>query len=287
MNKFIKVGISLLGRNPRVIWHLRYLKRFHKILHLKHPRDIFEIMIKQSIDNANNPLWVRLADKKAVREYVISQIGSQYVNRLYGCYSCAEEIDFEKLPKSFVLKTNNGCGTNLIVRDKRTLDTREACLKLNKWLAFPYGELTGQLHYTKISRCIIAEEYMTDSLTKGKSLVDYKFYCIKGEAKYVMVCSDRKANSHDYRRMIYTMNWLECPEYTVFCESVRDRTPRPVAFDDMRRVVNILAKPFEFVRIDFYQINGQPIFGEFTFTPGLDYHTETFLLELLCQLQNK
>ena len=32
----------------------------------------------------------------------------------------------------------------------------------------------------------------------------------------------------------------------------------------------MLAKDFEFVRVDFYDINGVPILGELTFTPGWD-----------------
>ncbi len=32
--------------------------------------------------------------------------------------------------------------------------------KLNRWLKFPYGELTGQLHYTRIKPLIIVEEYL-------------------------------------------------------------------------------------------------------------------------------
>jgi hypothetical protein len=36
----------------------------------------------------------------------------------------------------------------------------------------------------------------------------------------------------------------------------------------MIKYAEILAKPFPFVRIDFYDYNGKPILGEMTFTPG-------------------
>ena len=88
-----------LSRMPKFVWHLRYFKRFHRLLHLNHPRDMFEQMVRFTIENANNPLWIRLADKYAVRDYVIKEIGSQYVNKLYGYWSNAAEIDFASLPE--------------------------------------------------------------------------------------------------------------------------------------------------------------------------------------------
>ena len=30
-----------------------------------------------------------------------------------------------------------------------------------------------------------------------------------------------------------------------------------------------LSSPFPFVRVDFYEIDGKPVFGEMTFTPGM------------------
>ena len=43
---------------------------------------------------------------------------------------------------------------------------------------------------------------------------------------------------------------------------------KPISYDKMVEMCNKLGKDFPFVRIDFYEINGNPIFGEMTFTPA-------------------
>ena len=44
--------------------------------------------------------------------------------------------------------------------------------------------------------------------------------------------------------------------------------PRPKSFEEMKRMVSILASNIPFSRIDFYEINGKPYFGEITFFPA-------------------
>ena len=36
----------------------------------------------------------------------------------------------------------------------------------------------------------------------------------------------------------------------------------------MLKIAERLSKPFPFVRVDFYDLNGKPILGEMTFTPA-------------------
>lgn len=275
----------ILSYMPKFVWHLRYFKRFRRLLHLSHPRDMFEQMVKFTIENANNPLWIRLADKYAVRDYVIEKIGVKYVNNLYGCWSDATEIDFATLPDKFVLKTNNGCATNLIIKDKRTIDINDICHNLNRWLVYPYGALTGQLHYSHIKPLIIAEEFLSDGQEKGKMLIDYKFICLNGRPIYCQLCSNRILNTHKYFMEIFDMNWQRLENcYTSDAQIPKVPTACPSSFEEMKRLASILARPFSFVRIDFYQINGHPIFGEFTFSPGLDYLSDDFLQQMLEEL---
>ena len=43
---------------------------------------------------------------------------------------------------------------------------------------------------------------------------------------------------------------------------------KPESYNEMIKICRDLAKPFPFVRIDFYDYNGNPILGEMTFTPA-------------------
>ena len=54
----------------------------------------------------------------------------------------------------------------------------------------------------------------------------------------------------------------------------------------MQEMAAALSAKFAFCRVDFYEINGKPIFGEMTFTPGFDTFTQAFQEELgkCCQI---
>ena len=43
---------------------------------------------------SDTSMWSKLADKYRVREYVIDRCGEQYVNKIYGIYNSAIEIDY-------------------------------------------------------------------------------------------------------------------------------------------------------------------------------------------------
>ena len=68
--------------------------------------------------NSDTTKWSELADKYAVRKFIEEKGYKQYLVPLLGVWENANEIDFSKLPDSFVLKTNNGAGTVMVVEDK-------------------------------------------------------------------------------------------------------------------------------------------------------------------------
>ena len=96
-----------------------------------------------------------------MREYVESKGCGHLLPKLYGHWEKAEDIDYGKLPQSFVLKTTNGCGQVLIVPDKSELNIVETNKLLNQWMELKYGFTDAQIHYSRIEPCIIAEEYLS------------------------------------------------------------------------------------------------------------------------------
>lgn len=111
---------------------------------------------------------------------------------------------------------------------------------------------------------------------ESKSLNDYKFYCVNGEPLYVIVYTDRVANSHDMKRTIYDMDWQLHQEYLGRLAVPGPDIERPKSFDLMKKMAAKLSSPFPFVRIDFYEINDKPVFGEMTFTPGMQETSTEF-----------
>lgn len=210
-----------------------------------------------------NPLKTTLTDKYLVREWVSSKIGDNYLVPLLGVWDTFEEINFEKLPDKFVLKTNNGSGTNIIVSDKRKFNKLEAKKKIDKWLKTNFAFVTGfEMHYKEIKSKVIAEEYLED---KNGDLKDYKFFCFDGVVYYCWIDSQR---FNDHRRNVYNLEW-ELQEWTQHNYKNTDlEVSKPDNFESMVNIAKDLCQGFPHVRIDLYNVNGKIYFGEMTFTSG-------------------
>lgn len=264
--------LSLIGKRfPKQVIDWRYYRQNKCWIDWEHPRNIHEYSIVQYFKpDTNLKLFGQLADKVGVRDFVRERIGEQYLTKLYGVYHSVPEIDFNVLPDRFVLKTNNGCGNNVIVRDKRLMDQKEVRKRLQRWLQFPYGDLTGQIHYSLIKPLILAEEYLEQ--VKGKDMLpyDYKFFCYKGKPLYILYYEGRRLNGHFTPNMLYDMNWN--PIADAVKRPIDHPVDIPVSFEEMKRCVANLCFGFDFVRVDFYEVNNRPVFGEMTFTPDISLY---------------
>lgn len=256
---------------PRVILSLRYFKLTHRFINWRHPRNIQEYEFCQLFDkNTNISLFAQLADKVKVRSFVEERIGSQYLTQLFDTWESPFDISFEKLPNTFVLKTNNGCGNNIIVKNKYDVDKADVIKKLSYWIKFPYGDLTGQIHYSMIKPLILAESYLRQSHESDILPYDYKFFCYKGYPKYILYYEGRSLNGHITPNMLFDTSWTAIPQAVI--RPLERKIPKPSSFDEMLECVKRLCVGFDFVRVDFYEINNRPVFGEMTFTPDiLDY----------------
>lgn len=211
----------------------------------------------------NNPMKTILADKYLVREWVEEKIGNDYLIPLIGVWDSFEKIDFSVLPSQFVLKTNHGTGTNLIVKDKDKLNIKRAQRLFDDWMKTDYAFTNSiQLHYKGIPRKIIAEKYLETEL---RELQDYKFLCFDGKPYFCWVDLGRFAK---HTRTVFNMKW-ELQPWTQANYGIADfDIPKPKNFDKMVEIATILSKDFSHVRVDLYNVYGKIYFGEMTFTNG-------------------
>ena len=279
-----------------ILWPLVKIRRWHEdYLRKTNPEELFSLWHKRSTGvylNIDNPQtlddkiaymafrtdtseWTRLADKVRVREYVEECGYGKYLPKLYGSWERADDVDFVKLPNAFVIKTNNASATNILVRDKSKIDETAVRKQLDEWLKIDYGYLTCQPHYSRIKQMILAEEFLINP-GDNKPLKDFKFYCVNGEPMYVIVYTDRVANSHDMKRTIYDMDWQLHQEYLGRDAIAGSEIEKPLSFELMKEISCKLSTPFSFVRIDFYEVAGKPVFGEMTFTPGMQETSSEF-----------
>ena len=109
---------------------------------------------------SDTSIWTELADKYKVRAYVESKGLKDILIPLYGVWEKPENIDFDSLPDSFVLKTNHACGTVMLVEDKSQLNVPEAMNTLRSWLRMRLGIDTVEPHYLGIKPLIMAEKLL-------------------------------------------------------------------------------------------------------------------------------
>ena len=242
---------------------LMYFKHFRKFINFNNPKNFNEKIQYLKLKYRSNEL-TEMADKYKVKQYVSKLIGNEYVIPTLGVWSTTEEINFNELPKKFVLKCNNDSGGVVICKDKQALNIEETKKFLNSRLnnnGFWYGR---EWPYKNIKPCIIAEKYMENN--GQNELIDYKFFCFNGQPKVVLVCSERFA-SNNMCKTYFDENWnlLNIMEAN---HRIDKEQKKPQSFEKMKTISQKLAKGMPFVRIDFYEIEGSLYFGEIKFFPA-------------------
>lgn len=205
----------------------------------------------------------RLTDKLLVRDWVEKVIGKEYLIPILGVYDNYSDIDFEKLPKSFVIKCNHDSGSVTICNDKSKISFKRLKKKYNFYLKRNYAYNNYEMHYKYIKPKIMIEENM------GANIMDYKFLCFDGKPYYCWVDSDRFVN---HKRNIYDMEWNLQPFNQMNYENA-ENISKPKSFSKMVEIATELSTGFDHVRVDLYEIEGKIYFGEMTFTNGSGFET--------------
>lgn len=269
--------------SPRMLASIHYHRSFKKWINWNTPKDLNE-KIQWLKFYGDTSKWALCADKYRVREYIKACGLEHMLVKLYGKWDRVEDIDWNQLPNQFVMKTNHGSGDILICKDKSKLDISHWTSLYKKLLNKKFGNNLGEPHYNKISPCIIAEELLdcNKQQIKTSSLIDYKIWSFDGKPAFVLVCHDRTAEHCG--KSIYDLEWNLRPEYlneAIFPDR-KNQTPIPCpkSFKQMLEAAAILSKGHPQLRVDFYEVDGKPYFGEMTFTAAAGLNT-TYSQELL------
>ncbi len=199
------------------------------------------------------------SDKYLVRDYLKERGFGKYLNELYCVFDNAKDIDWDNLPSQFVLKCNHGCGYNIIVPDKAKISEKYVKTKLSRWMKQKFGNYTAEIHYDKIKPMIICEKFL------GNKINDFKVYCFNGKPLYLYV-STGLDDWNSARMTFFNIDGSVAPfQRTDF--KIHEEPFLPSKYKELLNVCEELSKPFPFVRVDFFEVDGKLIFSEMTFTP--------------------
>lgn len=212
-------------------------------------------------------LKVQCTDKIAVRDYVAKTVGEKYLPKLYAVYDNETQVNLDDLPDKFLLTHNAGANSEqtMLVWDKSKLDAADVKNTVAQWLKFNLAEIGYEMQYLPIKPRVMARE-----LLDIRTDVEYKLWCFGGRVEFV--CQNNYAHGHDTIGFAtYDKNWNKLDFWQKLDNSyqVQKKVQKPKFLNEMIEVAEKLAKPFNFVRVDFYEtVDGKLMFGELTFSPS-------------------
>jgi hypothetical protein len=201
------------------------------------------------------------ADKYRVRKHVEERIGARYLTTIHWVSEDARTLNLAELPESFVLKANHGTRWNILVADKSTADRNELVATLGSWLRDRYPPAQGEWGYLNVQPLVFAEEFLRNRA--GEIPVDYKFFVFGGKVRMIQVDLDR-FTAHS--RCLYDPDWNLLPAVMGYPRG--SGSPRPDNLDEMIECAQACSAGLDFVRADFYNVDGRVVFGELTNYPG-------------------
>ena len=251
----------------KYLFQKRYLKKkfkkyFGYDLNLQIPQTLNEKISWLKL-NDRNPLMGQAADKYAVRTYIKEKIGEEYLVPLAFTTFKPEDITPKNLPEfPCIIKVNHNSSGGIIVKNKWGEVNWKYIRNTLRWnMSENYYWNGREPQYRNIKPRIIVEKLLIDA--NGNIPFDYKMHCFNGKLAFVQVDSDRFTN---HKRNIYSSEWEP-----INCEwefEMGNFIKKPLLFDKMKSLSEVIARDFIYVRVDFYLLENMIYFGELTFHHG-------------------
>ena len=244
-----------MSRDPWAVLRvgLCYTWRHHRLPDLAEPRRFTELVQDRKLEDCS-PMQAALMDKLGAKRIAADRLGLEWIVPTAWCGERLPDLAPFAFP-AFV-KARHGCNQNAVLRQAPSEREWSALRRRTEgWTARPYGFWLDEWGYRDVPRGLLAEPLLGD----GDALpVDYKIYVFGGRATHVQVHLGRGLrhrwilHDRDYRQLVPSA----------------DAPPPPASLGAMFDAAEALAAGQEFLRVDFYEVGGRPLFGEFCLYPG-------------------
>lgn len=238
-----------------------YYTRFNQMPDFKNPTSLNEYICHQKFFGDFEKMAL-VSDKFRVRKMVKKLAGEKYLLELYDVVNTPNEITKEKYdsyPLKFVAKPNHASGRVYINK----LKDYEAFQRGTSHFMREFGNTKNELHYKHIKPKLIIEEYIEP---KEGGLYDLKFYVFKGKVQYILAGRDIWPRKESDKRRVYDRNWETA--WFQRSDNLAKFIKKPNNMHEMIDLAEILAKGWDFIRVDLYYYDGKIKFGELTSTPN-------------------
>jgi len=268
----IKNAIKLLYGTlpPRPREAFRYLCKHKRPPRLSPPKSFNEKILFRKL-YWSNPLFSTLSDKIEAKKWIYDNVPDLYCPKTLdsglritknNIYSAIESTG------RCVVKTRSGSGVCFFAdRDTSSKQIDLIVERINNYQPKEFGGLQHETWYSKHAPGYLIEENLNTNLSQ--QLPDYKFHVFTDEAhntqRVILQVDFDRFTFHTRSLFTEELSWLPASlKYPCVHSSIH----APDSFEAMLRSAKLLGSYFSYVRVDLYDRNSQPYFGELTFAPG-------------------
>jgi len=259
----------------RAAVELEYLMYHRRAPNLDRPRGFNEKIARRKLVD-RDPRMPRFSDKILAKEYVAKVLGEEWIIPNIWTGRALPPRSERNWPIPYVLKGSHGSGWNYFVRSPQEQNWEEMEKLAARWLGSVHATGAREWLYTEIEPGLLVEPFVG---TGEVAPADYKFLVFGGRTEYIQVDLGRLQT---HRQLFYDVHWKR-QRFTYLCPWTDEEAPPPQSLEKMIDAANRLADDFPFVRVDLYEVDGRPLFGEMTFYPNsgrFAFHPESAELEL-------
>ena len=238
---------------------IRFRRRFGWWPRVRRPQTFNEHLLRYKLTSRADPRLPILADKLAAKAAVKAQIGEDYIIPTLWHGAKLPPVEARNWPKPYILKAAHRSGANIIVHEHDEEDWDAIERTSADWLGSTFGRHGREWHYGRIAPMLLVEPYIGEP---DAAPDDIKIQCFHGRARVVNVLQDR---FRDVKSYSFDLDWNLLP-YAFVNGGGAVTPPRPDNLREMIHVAETLARDFEYVSVDLYNVQGRIYFGELTFT---------------------
>ena len=191
----------------------KYLKKIYKKitkenLNLKNPKSFNEKIQWLKLYDSTL-LKTQLTDKVLVRDWIKKKIGDEYLKPVLWIGKNFDDIPFDELPNRFIIKANNGCKWQFIIKNKDVFLEKKILKEIvrsrfNGWMVQSFFPFAGfELQYKNIEPQILIEPLLRDEVNEKD--YEIEIYCFNGSPKIL-----QKISILIPEKFVYMMNIIIC-----------------------------------------------------------------------------
>lgn len=234
----------------------------------------FSDKVNWRILNDRRPLLQWTCDKLAMKEYA-KNAGLERLRVPRTIWSGADlgELHALELPEHWVLKPNHRSG--LIYFGHGPADLRELVSVTAGWLDAFEASRMREWAYATARPLFLVEELLGPP---GSPPPDYKVFVFHGKPELIEMVNRYDGN----QQRLYRADWTPL-DVLWGPQGIAPVAPPPPDLDRMLEIARQLGEPFDFIRVDLYDVAGSIVFGELTPYPcgGLErFRPASFDVEL-------